>query len=1075
MKGKHAKNTANKQKLAKRMLALCFAVVFLCSCVLPVFATGSSLLTDALREAVEETAASTDTSTEAGGGTMMDDFQTMVSSSEYKTTYRFWLSQKDSDDLPDAAMTSASDLTQYADFYAVAAIVNNTTLTAPEGFQNPTDPTDEGRTFEGWYYIDTYGLTQTFTFDDSPVLLDKSATIDVFAKWGEAPAADPADDADKTEGSTEGAATAKPSKAPEKKSDTYKEWYQNLKNTSDESTLNELATEYFKDSGFYSYLGSLPEEEQKELWEKLEPVNMPKVDEADLEETADADETSEEGIMLLDISAPDKIHKINVGKKLILTSTRKAGYGWQVDHSWSSSNPAFATVESGTLYQTEKAVVTGVAVGTTTITHTAKYWYYSYGQRVDYNTYTEYYDVTVTTEKMGSFEPAQVYILKVPTYDPKSNDSSLWTPDANRGWTGQVNTYGATWENNKNIMSYAAQYVTRWPDGTSDSVWTLTKDDTNTAWFNTVRDAIFDNYKSTIEKEIKDKNPGLSGSINLTKDDITQIKVMPYKISKNNSTTYDRHIDCTIAVVNNKVYTAKFWVMEPGDTKYTQVDARTYLKEQNVEKTIKATIGDTTYFNDIEYILKGWYKENTAHTSGSDEPGAATNERIADYEWNYKPSSTELADGTVNFYAVYAPKNNVEEDQPYITVDKQVTGVSYADLPSDFGILVDGVTYPKSAAREIDGTDDRNFTLRWKIDAGAGRHTVGEQNYTVDGYDVVAKVNGNDLPANGTTPVTVEAAKIDVQKVKLYPSCKNQDFLVQATETQENILVVALRTQQQKTNLVISQNPLSASVRKALENQLTSVLTSSDWDNDKTAFYSIADHGNKFVIANTIITYDASTSEIHIGATNNWTKAATLTWTKTGGVNPEVTITNSYTSNRADLTVTKTVTGNMADLDEEFTFQMRIENVEEIDPEKITWTNASRNPATGNLLSLVSGSGYEFKLKNGESIVFSGIPKDAVVTVTETGAEDYKTTVDVSNTPTAEAVALAAETGSEATKTGTVTIDETAKTIAFTNEKEIPVNTGVILDTLPYVLMLIAVGGGVVAFFLRKRHHDDEE
>lgn len=1065
MKGKHAKNTANKQKLAKRMLALCFAVVFLCSCVLPVFATGSSLLTDALREAVEETAASTDTSTEAGGGTMMDDFQTMVSSSEYKTTYRFWLSEKDSNDLPDAATTSASDLEGYADFYAVAAIVNNTTLTAPEGFQNPTDPTGEGRTFKGWYYIDTYGMTQTFTFDDSPVLLDKSATIDVFAKWGEAPADDPADDADKAEGSTEGAATAKPSKAPEKKSDTYKEWYQNLKNTSDESTLNELATEYFKDSGFYSYLGSLPEEEQKELWEKLEPVNMPKVDEADLEETTDADETSEEGIMLLDISAPDKIHKINVGKKLILTSTRKAGYGWQVDHSWSSSNPAFATVESGTLYQTEKAVVTGVAVGTTTITHTAKYWYYSYGQRVDYNTYTEYYDVTVTTEKMGSFEPAQVYILKVPTYDPKSNDSSLWTPDANRGWTGQVNTYGATWENDKNIMSYAAQYVTRWPDGTSDSVWTLTKDDTNTAWFNTVRDAIFDNYKSTIEQEIKDKNPGLSGSINLTKDDIAQIKVMPYKISKNNSTTYDRHIDCTIAVVNDKVYTAKFWVMEPGDTKYTQVDARTYLKGQSVEKTTAAMIGSTKNSNDIDYILKGWYKENTAHTSGSDEPGAATENRVEN--WAYAPSEDELADGTVNFYAVYAPKSNVEEDQPYITVDKQVTGVSYADLPSDFGILVDNRTYLKREATIIPGTDNSNFTLRWKIDADAGSHTVGEENYAVDGYDVVAKVNGNDLPANGTTPVTVEAADINVTLVKKYPSCSEQDFLVQATETQENILVVALRTQQQKTNLVISQNPLSASVRKALENQLTSVLTSSDWDN--TEFYSIAEHGEKFVIANTIITYDENTSKIHIGKTSNWTKAATLTWAKTGGVNPEVTITNNYTSNRADLTVTKTVTGNMADLEEEFTFQMSIASAEEINPEKITYTKGS---TSGKLSDLTDN---KFTLKNGERIVFSGIPKDAVVTVTETGAEDYTTTVDVSNTPTAEAVALAAETGSGDTKTGTVTIDATAKTIAFTNEKEIPVNTGVILDTLPYVLMLIAVGGGVVAFFLRKRHHDDEE
>ena len=1074
MKGKHAKNTANKQKLAKRMLALCFAVVFLCSCVLPVFASGSSLLTDALREAVEETAASTDASTEAGGGTMMDSFQTMVSSyTTDKTTYRFWLSEKDSNDLPDAATTSASDLEGYDDFYKVVAIENNTTLTAPEGFQNPTDPTGAGRKFEGWYCYNEYGTKDDFAFDDTAVYIEKSSTIDVFAKWGEAPAADPADDADKAEGDT--TTSSKPSKAPAKKSDTYKEWYQNLKNTSDESTLSELATEYFKDSGFYSYLGSLPEEEQKELWEKLEPVNMPKVDEADLEETADADETSEEGIMLMSITAPVK--KISVGKKLILTSnlTGKVTddhwpwhtHQYQVDHSWSSSNPAVATVESGTLYQTEKAVVTGVAAGTTRITHTAKYWSYdSNGNRKEYQTYTDTYDVTVTTEKTGFPEWAQVYILKVPTYDPKSNDSDLWTPAANRGWTGQVNTYGATWENNKNIMSYAAQYVTRWPDGTSDSVWTLTKDDANTTWFNTVRDAIFENYKSTIEQEIRDKNPGLSGSINLTKDDITQIKVMPYKISKNNSTTYDRHIDCTIAVVNNKVYTAKFWVMEPGDTKYTQVDARTYLKEQSVEKTTAATIGNTKYSNGIEYILKGWYKENTAYTSGSDEPGAATENRVEN--WAYAPSAEELADGTVNFYAVYAPKSNVEEDQPYITVDKQVIGVSYADLPSDFGILVDGKTYPKSDATIIPGTDDRNFTLRWKIDADAGRHTVGEQNYTVDGYDVVAKVNGNDLPANGTTHVTVEAAKITVANPVVYKKCSDQDFLVQATEDRETIFVVALHTQQQNTNLVISQNPLSASVREALKEKLNgSFMGSNDWDNDKTAFYSIADHGNKFVIANTIITYDESTGKIHIGATNNWTKAATLTWTKTGGVNPEVTITNSYTSNRADLTVTKTVTGNMADLGETFTFQMTITG--DYDADKITYKKGTTEE--GKLSDLTDN---KFTLKNGESIVFSGIPAGANVTVTETGAEDYKTTVNVSNTPT-EAVALAAETDSGDTKSGTVTIDANAKTIAFTNEKEIPVNTGVILDTLPYVLMLIAVGGGVVAFFLRKRHHDDEE
>ena len=267
-----------------------------------------------------------------------------------------------------------------------------------------------------------------------------------------------------------------------------------------------------------------------------------------------------------------------------------------------------------------------------------------------------------------------------------------------------------------------------------------------------------------------------------------------------------------------------------------------------------------------------------------------------------------------------------------------------------------------------------------------------------------------------------------------------------------------------RKNVVISKEPLSLSERKAVETAVKNAGSTFS-SNPTTVFYSIKDSA-KITIDRTDVEYYGG--QIHIADTYRWNKALLLKYSVTEGNNPEVTITNSYTSNRADLTVTKTVTGNMADLNEEFTFQMSIANAE-IDPEKITY---KKGTTEGKLSDLTDN---KFTLKNGESIVFSGIPKDAVVTVTETGAEEYKTTVKVSDTPTAEAVALAAETGSGDTKTGSVTISATAQTIAFTNTKEIPVNTGVILDTLPYVLMLIAVGGGVVAFFLRKRHHDDEE
>ena len=47
--------------------------------------------------------------------------------------------------------------------------------------------------------------------------------------------------------------------------------------------------------------------------------------------------------------------------------------------------------------------------------------------------------------------------------------------------------------------------------------------------------------------------------------------------------------------------------------------------------------------------------------------------------------------------------------------------------------------------------------------------------------------------------------------------------------------------------------------------------------------------------------------------------------------------------------------------------------------------------------------------------------------------------------------------------------------ITVTNEKDAPVDNGVLLDTLPYILILVVVVGGGVLLFLRKRKNDDDE
>lgn len=767
MKGKHAKNTANKQKLAKRMLALCFAVVFLCSCVLPVFATGSSLLTDALREAVEETAASTDTSTEAGGGTMMDDFQTMVSSSEYKTTYRFWLSEKDSNDLPDAAKTSASDLEGYDDFYAVAAIANNTTLTAPEGFQNPTDPTDEGRTFEGWYYIDTYGLTQTFTFDDSPVLLDKSATIDVFAKWGEAPADDPADDADKAEGDT-------------KADDTVKD-----DTKADDTVKDDTATDD----------ETVSDDETTTATPSKAPAKASLVDE-----------------MAEYAATVSGTYTIKVGEQKSITGT--AGYRDYLYSSWTSSNTNIVSIYQAA---TNNVIIEGEKAGNAKITH--KYW----SQRYRDWAY-EYY--TVTVEAVSNEEPATVFVMLKPTSDKNSNATSEWgygIPGA------KINVTGATWEDsNKNIKQNVSDYVLTWP-GETESVTLKEGNKEVQAWdmplttegysyvTNGVQttENIRDQIWSTWADEIK-KDTGIS---DLTVNDIERIYIVPYKISRDNGTSghiTDMHIDCEIRVICKKVFVAKFHVLEAGRTDYTnysgytQISAKNYGIRYGVPDLIQENNGQayrnnyplTVEKNGILYRFNGWY----------DEAGQKVD------SWGYQPKEAELKDGVVNFYAHY-----VREDTAF-TIEKQVTGnMADFDEEFDFTITVQD-SEKKDLTFKLDGaecTGKQNFKLKngesvslTDVPVGA---TITIQEKDATGYLTSAKLGnsyvGEQNQQDGgrfsfiVAEATTATQTMDDDEVGLMLLSLDDDVDTESATAGQKILVINSKDLEVPTGVILDTLP----------------------------------------------------------------------------------------------------------------------------------------------------------------------------------------------------------------------------------------------------------------------------
>ena len=799
-----AKHTAKKLPLAKRVLALCFALIFVCSCLLPAFANGTGaeletpdtevveaadpgtepepmdLYDEPAAVADEPTALDDDfamadepaamddqvekpvvddepaamdnevekpveggeppvaddtpakegamkTTTDASGnivyeydtsGTTFpdddaaalpdgDQMQVDAAFSIPTNIYHFWLkkmSSYDLADIADAAKTAEMTVEQYLAMYGTDKGCYHI-MTAADGanlkdyqFANPTsndDPEGNSRTFAGWYYTDDLGDEQKFVFDEC-LYVSESTTVEVYAKWTD----EEAEEAEETKKDD-------PVAAQKAK---FKQWYQNLMDCTSEYTLKSLAEEYFATEGFYTYLGSLPDEEQEVLWDKLEPVNQPKDDTAEYETAEYEEETQDDGIALLNITGTVK--KIHIGKKLVLTSDLSKRY-YSAEHSWKSSKPSVATVESGTQYQTDKATVTGVAVGTTIIIHTVKWYYYSYGVRHDDGESSDRYTVTVVDNNTqidwsDTDNNAAVFVLKTPTSTPESNAQSEWAPDNSEcKWIAKVNTYGAEWvQNGKqyNILTYPSQYVTQWPDGTKNSVWTLTENDTDTKYFKEVRSTIFDEYKSSIEKKIKKQYPELANvDLQLKESDITKIKITPFKISRNNGTDPDKHIDCLIDITSNKVYAAKFWVMEPNATQYTLKDTAAYLNDYDVKETSEVTIGSTKTVGSTTYVLKGWYKENSAYAGAADDANAATTELVT--TWDYKPSADELADGTVNFYAWYEPVNTD------FTVKKEVTGW-FGDKTKQFTFAISSdagtVTVEKDG---VAVTDVTNFTL----------------------------------------------------------------------------------------------------------------------------------------------------------------------------------------------------------------------------------------------------------------------------------------------------------------------------------------------------------------------------
>lgn len=201
-----------------------------------------------------------------------------------------------------------------------------------------------------------------------------------------------------------------------------------------------------------------------------------------------------------------------------------------------------------------------------------------------------------------------------------------------------------------------------------------------------------------------------------------------------------------------------------------------------------------------------------------------------------------------------------------------------------------------------------------------------------------------------------------------------------------------------------------------------------------------------------------------------------------------------YKKVTSNVTITKQVTGLLGDTNKEFAFNV-----------SITQNNAACTGVTAKKGDQTVSDLTNFTLKHNETVTLENVPIGATITVTEVepGAH-YKVTatgytteqnggsdvtftykVAVENTATAsdaggadlmllsmdEDTAVDADGDAVAYDTGA---EVTNNQITVINRCDLMPDTGVLLDTLPYIVILAVVAGGVALLMLRKHRKEDD-
>ena len=436
-----------------------------------------------------------------------------------------------------------------------------------------------------------------------------------------------------------------------------------------------------------------------------------------------------------------------------------------------------------------------------------------------------------------------------------------------------------------------------------------------------------------------------------------------------------------------------------------------------------------------DYVFAGWYAEPTGQTKYDFTGKKMPANSITVYaKWVPPTYTVTLYDQDKNkillgtdsegnpIYSLEVAKGaKFDESQvPVITLDEGETFLGWK--------LQDGTPF------NLDTEINRNYELYahvgstkgYRVQYKGGKDTTGtapldDTNYAEGSYADV-KLPG-DLAMKDKVFLGW-ALKEDAQKADYQPGDK---LLIKADIT----LYAVWGDKPGQTNLTYKANfegATSAEKGYELENNATETIKSYDetglsprsgyeflgWSKDPNVTEATYKAGDQIIVDNT-------------GAAN------------------ENILYAIWKQSTVTLKITKTVTGNFGDKSKAFEFSMKVDGGNDF---KLT--------AKGTALTK-GKSDYTFSLKHGEKIEIEGIPVGKQIVLAETNADKYGVKFGENDMITS---------GPRAVTIASLTADTEIK---VENYRYTQPDTGVFVDSLPYILIIACVAGAAALFLIRRR------